>query len=72
MPGKNHIEVIGTVVEAMQGSAFRVALPNGHRLVARSAGKLRLSPAKLSPGTRVRLEMSAYDLSQARIVGVEK
>ncbi len=72
MSGTDHIEVTGTVVEGVQGSAFRVALPNGHRVVARSAGKLRLSPARLAPGTRVRLQMSAFDLSQARIVGVEK
>ncbi|MCC6352332.1 MAG: translation initiation factor IF-1 [Verrucomicrobiae bacterium] len=72
MPGTDHIEVIGTVVEALPRSAFRVALPNGHRLVARTAGRLRLSPAKLLPGSRVRLQMSAFDLSGARIVGVEK
>jgi translation initiation factor IF-1 len=56
MSGTDHIEVTGTVVEGVQGSA----------------GKLRLSPARLAPGTRVRLQMSAFDLSQARIVGVEK
>lgn len=72
MPATDHIEVTGTVLEALQRSAYRVALPNGHRLVARAAGRLRLSPAKLSPGSKVRLQMSAFDLSQARIVGVEK
>jgi translation initiation factor IF-1 len=72
MSGTDHIEVIGVVLESLQRSAYRVELPNGHRLVARAAGKLRLRPAKLIPGAKVRLEMSAFDLSQARIVGLEK
>lgn len=72
MPRKGSIEVIATVVEVLPGLAFRVALPNGHRLVARAAGRLRLTPVKLVAGDRIRLEMSAFDLSRARIVGVEK
>lgn len=71
MSGQTHIEVTGTVLEPLQRSAYRVALPNGHRLVARSTGKLRLSSAKLEPGAKIRLEVSAFDLSQARIVGLE-
>lgn len=71
MPATKHIEVIGTVLEPLQRSAYRVALPNGHRLVARSAGSLRLSSIRLLPGVKVRLQMSAFDLSQARIIGLE-
>jgi translation initiation factor IF-1 len=72
MPREDNIEVIGTVLEVLPRSACRVALPNGHRVVARAAGRLRLTPVKLSPGDRVKLEMSPFDLSRARIVGLDK
>ena len=50
---------------------YRVALANGHQLLAFVAGKAKLSFAPLAPGEKVRLELSPYDLSVGRIM-VEK
>jgi translation initiation factor IF-1 len=47
---------------------YRVELANGHRLLAFAPGKARLSFAKLTPGDKVRLELSPYDLSVGRII----
>lgn len=71
MPREDNIEVIGTVIEVLPRSAYRVTLPNGHRVVARAAGRFRLTPVKLASGDRVRMEVSAFDLTRARIVGLE-
>jgi len=56
----------------MSGGAFRVQLSNGHRLVARLPGRLRLSLAHLVLGDRVGVQMSPYDLSRGTIVMKEK
>jgi translation initiation factor IF-1 len=58
------------VREALPGRAlaFRVELPNGHRLVGHVALRRRAEFAGLKPGDRVRLELSPFDLSKGRIV----
>jgi translation initiation factor IF-1 len=50
---------------------YRVELANGHRLLAFVAGKAKLSFPCVSPGDKVRLKLSPYDLSVGRII-VEK
>ncbi len=62
------IEVEGVVVEALPNTTYQVELTNGHRLRAFVAGRARRRFSRLSPGQRVRLEMSPYDLSQGRII----
>jgi translation initiation factor IF-1 len=47
---------------------FRVELPNGHRVLAHIAGKMRLHFIRILPGDKVVLEVSPYDLSKGRIV----
>jgi len=59
------------VIEARPNGTYRVELANGHRLLAFVAGKVKFSFASLSPGDKVRLELSPYDLSAGRII-VEK
>ena len=61
------IEVEGTNVEALSNAMFRVELDNGHVVIAHISGKMRMHYIKLLPGDRVKLEMSPYDLSKARI-----
>jgi translation initiation factor IF-1 len=45
---------------------FRVELENGHIVIAHISGKCAYY-IKLLPGDKVKLEMSPYDLSKARI-----
>ncbi|MEO0453456.1 MAG: translation initiation factor IF-1 [Verrucomicrobiota bacterium] len=61
------IEVEGTVKSVMKGTAFRVELENGHIVLAHISGKMRKHFIRLSVGDRVKMDMSPYDLSKARI-----
>ena len=61
------IEQDGTIVEALSNAMFRVELDNGHVVIAHISGKMHMHYIKLLPGDKVKLEMSPYDLSKARI-----
>jgi translation initiation factor IF-1 len=61
------IEVEGTVSTVLPGTMFRVRLDNGHEILAHLSGKMRKHFVRLTAGDRVRLEMSPYDLTKARI-----
>jgi translation initiation factor IF-1 len=47
---------------------FRVELENKHVVLAHISGKMRKRFIRLTPGDRVKLEMSPHDLEKARIV----
>ena len=68
MAGEGAIKVEGVVLEALPNKTYRVELPNGHRLLAFVAGRARMSFSRLAPGSKVKLEMSPYDLSEGRII----
>ena len=57
----------GTITENLSNAMFRVELENGHVVTAHLSGKMRMHYIKLLPGDRVKLELSPYDLSKARI-----
>ena len=61
------IEQEGTIIESLSNAIFRVELENGHVVTAHISGKMRLHYIKLLPGDKVKLEMSPYDLTKARI-----
>jgi translation initiation factor IF-1 len=44
-----------------------VRLDNGHEILAHLSGKMRKHFVRLTVGDRVKLEMSPYDLTKARI-----
>jgi len=67
MAKQSSIEVDGIILEALSNAMFRVELENGHVVIAHISGKMRMHYIKLLPGDRVKLEMSPYDLSKARI-----
>jgi translation initiation factor IF-1 len=68
MAKQTSIEQDGTIIEALSNAMFRVELQNGHEVIAHISGKMRMNYIKILPGDRVKLEMSPYDLSKARIV----
>ena len=61
------IDQEGPIIEALSNAMFRVELENGHVVTAHISGKMRLHYIKLLPGDKVKLEMSPYDLTKARI-----
>ena len=64
---EDKIRAEGVVIEALPGTQFRVKLDNGHVVLAYLSGKMRKHFVRLTVGDRVRLEMSPYDLTKARI-----
>ena len=46
---------------------FRVALPNGHEVLAHISGKMRKNFIRILTGDRVLVELSPYDLTRGRI-----
>jgi translation initiation factor IF-1 len=61
------IELLGTVTQVLPGTMFRVALPNGHEVLAHISGKMRKNFIRISVGDKVNVQMSPYDLGKARI-----
>ena len=61
------IEIDGEIVETLPNAMFKVKLENGHQVLAHISGKMRMFYIRLLPGDKVKLEMSPYDLTKARI-----
>ncbi len=61
------IEMQGKVEEVLPDSRFRVALDNGHTLVAYTSGRMRKHHIRILAGDNVALEMSPYDMTKGRI-----
>lgn len=67
-PKQDKIEVEGVVKELLPNATFRVALPNGHEVLAHLAGKMRQHHIRVLRGDRVLVELSEYDLTRGRVV----
>lgn len=67
------IEQEGVILEALRGSKFRVKIGSSeHIAICALAGKLRKNFIRIVPGDKVKVELSAYDLSRGRITYREK
>jgi len=64
---KEVIELIGTIVETLPGTQFKVELENGHQIIAHVAGKMRKNYIRIVPGDKVKVELTPYDLTKGRI-----
>jgi translation initiation factor IF-1 len=68
MAKQESIEQDGVVKESLGNAMFRVELENGHVVIAHVSGRMRLHYIKILPGDKVKMEMSIYDLTKARII----
>lgn len=68
MSKEEGIIVEGTIVDTLPNAMFRVALENGHSVLAHISGKMRKYFIRILPGDKVQIELSPYDLSRGRIV----
>ncbi len=59
--------LLGVADEALKGGRFRVSLDNGHQVVGHLSGKMRKNRIRITPGDRIQVEVSVYDLSKGRI-----
>jgi translation initiation factor IF-1 len=68
MSGEQPIELEGVIKTVLPGTMFRVMLnDNQHEVLAHISGKMRKHFVRLTVGDKVRIEMSPYDLTKARI-----
>ena len=58
----------GEVLEMLPNATFKVRLENGHEVLGTISGKMRMNYIRISPGDKVIVEMTPYDLSKGRIV----
>ncbi len=72
MQKEEKIEVMGIVKEVLPSAMFRVQLENGHSVLARISGKMRMNYIRIIIGDKVKVELSPYDLTRGRITYREK
>ena len=68
MPKEDTIKIEGKVEELLPNMTFRVSLENGMIVLAHLCGKMRMRNIRVFVGDTVKVEMSPYDLSKARII----
>jgi translation initiation factor IF-1 len=68
MAKEEHLELSGTVIEALPNTMFKVELENGHIIIAHISGKIRKNYIRISTGDKVNIELTPYDLNKGRIV----
>ncbi|MGE4217801.1 MAG: translation initiation factor IF-1 [Alphaproteobacteria bacterium] len=61
------IEAEGTVSEVLPNAMFRVALDNGHEILAHTSGRMRKHRIRVLVGDRVTVELTPYDLTKGRV-----
>jgi translation initiation factor IF-1 len=67
MAKEDMVELEGVVSDVLPSAMFRVALENGHSILATIAGKMRRFRIRVLSGDRVTVEVSPYDLTRGRI-----
>ena len=68
MSKQDIIELVGSVIESLSNSMFRVQLDNGHEVLCHISGKIRINNIRIMPGDNVKIAMSPYDLTKGRII----
>lgn len=68
MAKEDTIELTGEVVENLPNATFKVKLETEQVVLGHISGRMRQNFIKILPGDKVKVEMSPYDLSKARIV----
>ncbi len=71
MPKGDVIEVEAIVKVALPHAMFRLEIEvggNKHEIIGHISGKMRMHYIRITPGDRVLVQLSPYDLSKGRIV----
>ncbi len=68
MPKEDTIKIEGKVEELLPNMTFRVVLENGKTVYAHLCGKMRVRNIRVFAGDSVKVEISPYDLTKARII----
>jgi len=71
MPKDDAIEVEATVKQSLPNAMFRLEIEMGekkHEIIGHISGKMRRHYIRITPGDRVVVQLSPYDLTKGRIV----
>ena len=68
MAKEDHIEMLGTVIDTLPNTMFRVELENGHVVTAHISGRMRKNYIRILTGDKVKVELTPYDLTKGRII----
>lgn len=72
MAKEDHIEMLGTVIDTLPNTKFRVELENGHVITAHISGRMRKNYIRILTGDKVKVELTPYDLTKGRITFRDK
>ncbi len=75
MAKRENIEVEAVVKKALPNAMFKLEIEMGgsrHEILGVISGKMRRHYIRITPGDRVLVEMSPYDLTKGRIVYRER
>jgi len=61
------LEFDGVVMELLPNAMFRIELENGHEVLGHTSGRMRKNRIRVLVGDWVRVEMTPYDLTKARV-----
>ena len=61
------LEFEGKILQVLPNQIFKVELENKHIVTCYTGGRLRKNKIRMIMGDSVRVEMTPYDLSKARI-----
>ena len=68
MAKEDTIQMQGEILETLPNATFKVKLENDHVVLGHISGKMRMHYNRISPGDKVTVELTPYDLTRARIV----
>jgi len=71
MPKGDVIEIEATVKAALPNAMFRLEIETGqskHEIIGHISGKMRRNYIRITPGDKVLVQLSPYDLTKGRIV----
>ena len=68
MAKEDTIQMQGEILETLPNATFKVKLENEHVVLGYISAKMRMHYIRISPGDKVTVELTPYDLSRARIV----
>ena len=65
---EERVVVLGTILEPLPNALFRVALENGHKILAHGSRGVRSHHLRLLAGDRVKIEVTPENPGRGRIV----
>jgi translation initiation factor IF-1 len=68
MNKQNLIHAEGLVTESLPNGMFQVLTDNGCKILTHISGRIRRNSVRILPGDRVKVELSAYDLTKGHII----